>query len=279
MILAGSIVLAYDFQTVPRAPTGGQAFIVRIEERGAETISVTSGGKAFGAFFVSTGTAELFLPTGIEEKGSRRLSVRVKEPGGRTCKYMHSIKVKPRKIREVHLRTSDVKMRDNQPMIEEQNRVVVGKLREVSPQRRWEGAFVAPSAHSVVSGFAVKRSGGSYSYYHKGVDFGAPKGAPVKASNSGKVNYVGEGLSVYGNTVIIDHGQGVITCYFHMSDVFVKENDIVEKGKKIGTVGDTGWATGPHLHYGVYVQGSAVDPIWWRNFTGTLYEPKPAKKR
>lgn len=71
------------------------------------------------------------------------------------------------------------------------------------------------------------------------------------------------GWRLHGNTVCIDHGQGVISIYIHMNSVGVKEGDLVKSGQKIGAVGSTGRASGPHLHFGVYVNNACVNPASW----------------
>ncbi|MDR9402283.1 MAG: M23 family metallopeptidase, partial [Halothece sp. Uz-M2-17] len=95
----------------------------------------------------------------------------------------------------------------------------------------------------------------------------AGTGSPVVAPASGTVALVGkesEGFRVHGNTVGIDHGQGVLSIFLHLNDINVQEGDRVTAGQKIGTVGSTGASTGPHLHWGLYVNGQAIDPAPWR---------------
>jgi len=73
-----------------------------------------------------------------------------------------------------------------------------------------------------------------------------------------------DGFLVNGNIVGIDHGQGVTTAYLHLSRINVKEGDFVQPGQVIGAIGATGAATGPHLHWGMYVNGLSIDPVPWR---------------
>jgi murein DD-endopeptidase MepM/ murein hydrolase activator NlpD len=75
---------------------------------------------------------------------------------------------------------------------------------------------------------------------------------------------VADGFELHGNTIGIDHGQGVASIYIHLNSISVREGDFVQPGQTIGTVGSTGASTGPHLHWGVYVNGVAVDPGPWR---------------
>ena len=94
---------------------------------------------------------------------------------------------------------------------------------------------------------------------HQGLDYRATVGTPVRAINSGKVIIARE-LYFEGNCVVIDHGQGLLSLYFHLSQFKIKEGDTVTKGQQIALSGGTGRVTGPHLHLAVRWQGSYVNP-------------------
>ncbi len=113
---------------------------------------------------------------------------------------------------------------------------------------------------SVGSRFGEIRKTGSEEIRHLGVDFTAVLGAPVFAINSGVVSRAYFD-AIYGNSVIIDHGHGIFSAYFHLNKIKAKENVSVKKGDIIGTVGKTGYATGPHLHLSIKVAGISVDPL------------------
>ena len=96
---------------------------------------------------------------------------------------------------------------------------------------------------------------------HTGIDFTAPPGTPIQATGNGKVIKADHGRVGYGNHVIIDHGYGYTSLYGHMSTIKVRVGDEIQKGETIGTVGNTGTSTAPHLHYEVRLKGNPVDPI------------------
>ena len=133
--------------------------------------------------------------------------------------------------------------------------------RTVSPERLWRGAFTHPLGDRVVgTNFGSRRIiNGQPRAAHGGTDYAAPQGTPVVAANAGRVVLVAD-YFFPGRLVAIDHGLGLHTLYFHLEQASVVEGERVERGQRLGTVGATGRATGPHLHFGVQVGLARVDP-------------------
>lgn len=150
------------------------------------------------------------------------------------------------------------------PTAKELNAIGSG-LATRTKDKKWQGKFIYPSTASKSSAFGVKRSynGGPVESYHKGLDFAATTGSPVLAPSDAKVILTGEvkdGFKLHGNTVMLDHGQGITSIYMHLSKINVKSGETVSQGQKIGEVGSTGIATGPHLHWGLYLYGTSTEP-------------------
>jgi hypothetical protein len=131
----------------------------------------------------------------------------------------------------------------------------------VTPERLWRGPFTRPVAGAEPgTGFGSRRViNGKPRSPHTGIDFAADRGTPVMAVNSGRVALLGE-FFFPGRLVILDHGLGLYTLYFHLDSVAVSDDERVERGQTIGTVGATGRATGPHLHFGAHMAGARIDP-------------------
>jgi murein DD-endopeptidase MepM/ murein hydrolase activator NlpD len=128
------------------------------------------------------------------------------------------------------------------------------------PSPQWSGDFIAPVSTSMSEAYGTSRTlNGKLATVHRGEDFHAPMGTAVHASNSGEVVLARE-LYYEGNCVVIDHGLGFMTMYMHLSQFNVKEGDKVEKDQVIALSGDTGRATGPHLHLAVRWSGEYLDP-------------------
>lgn len=141
----------------------------------------------------------------------------------------------------------------------------IGALKNtVTPTRHWAEPFAKPTPDCMNSPFGVLRyHNGKYTGdYHKGVDLRSPAGRPIRAMAGGVVK-ISRDFRLHGKTVGLDHGQGISSIYIHMSKRAVEEGQTVKEGDTLGYVGSTGFATGPHLHWGMYVNGLPVNPRQW----------------
>ena len=162
----------------------------------------------------------------------------------------------------------DVFIKVNKGLRKENEDKIKAITEKSTPKMLWSGAFTQLSNSKVEANFADSRT---YVYknetidnaYHLGYDLSVTKHYPAEAANSGVVAFTGD-LGIYGNTVIIDHGLGLFTLYSHLSSIDVKVGDPVKQRQVIGKTGETGFAAGDHLHYGVYLNGLAILPVeWW----------------
>jgi len=133
----------------------------------------------------------------------------------------------------------------------------------VSPHKYWQGNFIVPVSGVVTSSF------GQYRYYyggtsstHRAIDIANASGTDIRAPNAGKVVLTGH-TPDRGNNIVIDHGLGVYTCFFHLSEIYVLEGDMVRLGDVVAALGNTGLSTGPHLHWEMIVNGRRVNPLDW----------------
>lgn len=144
--------------------------------------------------------------------------------------------------------------------IERDREKVRKTLAAADPGKKWELPFKRPVPGTVSSDFGLKRVfNGEPRSVHRGLDLRSPEGAPIYACADGRVALV-DNLYYSGNTVYVDHGDGVFTAYLHMSQPKVQPGQLIRKGDLVGLVGATGRVTGPHLHLSLIVQGQSVDP-------------------
>ena len=122
-------------------------------------------------------------------------------------------------------------------------------------------SFVWPVKGNITDGFGVVSDLRGKDNPHGAIDIAAATGTPIKATADGVVKQAGAVTNGGGNMVTISHGDGLASVYAHQSSIAVKEGDHVKKGDIIGYVGQSGFATGPHLHFGIQLNGKDVDPM------------------
>jgi len=147
------------------------------------------------------------------------------------------------------------------PRIEREAKELERMWQTSTSPKLWEGGFVPPVPQPPNSAFGTRTIlNGEARSPHSGADFGSPAGTPIKAPNAGRV-VLADSLYYTGNTIVIDHGLGLYSLFAHLSEVNVHADDMVKTGDVIGTVGATGRATGPHLHWSVRINRARIDPV------------------
>ena len=232
-------------------------------KRGNYTLTVKKGNYQWN-FVYSNPKREDKLPFAVFRNWDGYVEISLKTPDGYTYIWLRKYDFPFFGISKIKLQPVKIsKKKDERSKIGREYRLIRRTLREITPVRFYEEKAIYPLKFykRISSPFGVRRFiNGKYTGFHKGVDFAAPVGTPVYAVLSGKV-VLARFLTLTGNTVIIDHGWGLMTLYAHLSKIEVKEGQFVKQGTEIGKVGSTGRSTGPHLHFGVYIHDIAVEPL------------------
>jgi murein DD-endopeptidase MepM/ murein hydrolase activator NlpD len=179
-------------------------------------------------------------------------------------------KVLPYFSNEIDAGASDIDnyLKINRELRKTDNALIYDLMKDVSQEKLWEGSWLRLKNSAPMARYADHRR---YLYNgslvdeqdHMGIDLASLENSPIEAENSGRILFA-ERNGIYGNMVVIDHGQGIASLYGHLSDILVTKGQDVKKGDIIGHTGQTGLAGGDHLHVSMLVQGIFVNPIeWW----------------
>ena len=222
------------------------------------------GGQALSLFPHGDGFAAL-AGVDVEAKpGKLPWRIDVVDGRGAPIRVSGALRVKARKFPVQRLTLPKEMVDLDAPTlsrVEEEAKRLRAVYATVTPERLWRGRFVKPiETADPGEGFGSRRIiNGQPRAPHTGVDYAADPGAPVLAANSGRVALVAE-YFFPGRLVILDHGFGLFTLYFHLERVDVREGEPIERGQPIGAVGASGRATGPHLHFGAHLRQARIDP-------------------
>lgn len=276
-VLAAGPLISLDKEVIHSSLGATIELVARHYQPGEIILAVLNGHQAVrkaGILFldknyeVNVGEAGVpFILLGIDlgvSPGVYGLKITLEGKGGEREELNRSIPVMERKFPAKRLW---VKEEFVEPPAEVQERIkreaellknIYGRY---TPSWLGQGSFRPPHQGAIAPNFGERRIYNNVPRStHSGVDIAAPMGSPIKASNSGRV-VLAYHLYYAGKTVIIDHGLGLFTFYCHFSKINVKDGDFVNKGDVVGLAGSTGRSTGPHLHWGVKVLDSRVDPL------------------
>lgn len=246
----------------------GQPFLVRLtSDHELEQISMQWMGKRFSpsvSVWNNRHVALAMLGTDVLtiNPGPQSLEVQAMVRGTK-MKWVRSIRISPKSYprQELTLPSKMVTPPESvQDRIKNERKRTASAKNKWSDQRMWQLPFHRPVPGKTTSSYGLRRIlNKKPKNPHRGIDFRATPGSAVEAVAQGRVILI-EGHYYAGNSLYLDHGNGVISLYFHLKKFLVAQGDLVKKGQKIGLTGSSGRATGPHLHLSISVQGQLVDP-------------------
>jgi murein DD-endopeptidase MepM/ murein hydrolase activator NlpD len=261
-LLSAATAAQESIQLPRHTPFPGGVAVVKLGEPDSQVTEVTFNGNRVLTLRQPSGLLAL-VGLALDTKPGMH-NLQVKAAGDATqLSYSTAFEVKPKAYPAQHLQISP---RFLAPLKSDLERIENEKPLILKATSHWSDTLPAslmldsPSNGRLSSNFGLRRVlNGQERAPHAGLDVAVPTGTPVRAAAAGRVINTG-GYFYAGNTVFVDHGQGFITIYLHLSRIDVKEGDVVERGANLGAVGATGLVTGPHLHWGVLLNGVYVDP-------------------
>jgi murein DD-endopeptidase MepM/ murein hydrolase activator NlpD len=261
--------LALGVKFSPTSPRLGETLVLNLTGSSPSLPPIVKvGSKTYPAFGVGGDRFRAMIPTTpLEKPGVREITISV--PNDPKATATLKIAIGDRKFPTQRINFTPGKA-GIEATPQELQQVSAFKA-TVSPIKLWDGKFIAPNQGRTSSPFGVRRYyNGEFAtdYYHRGLDYAGGYGSAVVAPAGGKVVLVGyekKGFRIHGNVVGVDHGQGVVSIFMHLSKIDVEEGQMLAAGDRIGAIGTTGSSTGPHLHWGLYVNAVSVDPVQWRS--------------
>jgi len=266
----------FPVNLVPSAPNEHRGTDGQFSGKQGEVLLVTVPGDGDRAEVVGQflGRRVLFFPDsgsryatllGIDMQdgpGTHELTVEVRHPAGsRRLSYNVLVMKEKYPLQHLTLPKGMVDLNeDNLVRVKAEQEQVRSVLGAVSPDRYWNGRFIEPVSGQVTGAFGrVRIINGQSRSPHNGEDITAPLGTAVVAANDGIARLTADHF-FSGKAVYLDHGLGLYSMYFHLSEVTVKDGEAIKRGQVIGRVGESGRATGPHLHWAIRLNGARVDP-------------------
>lgn len=203
--------------------------------------------------------------------------VDVQQPGGGSRQLPFTVSAKQYAVQQLKVPPGQVNLSpENEERVKTEGAKVRAALDGFSPDAPATLRLDQPVPGRRSSSFGLRRMfNGESRAPHSGMDIAAPTGTPIKAPLAGRVVDVGS-YFFNGNNVLVDHGRGLVTMYCHLSKIGVQVGQELKRGDVLGEVGATGRVTGPHLHWGVSLNGAMVDPAL---FLAPVAKPKPPEKK
>ena len=259
-----------EFKVLPSPLDRGAAARVIVEGlTPADGLNGTFEGRPVFFFVIGKKLIGLFGADVMLSPG--RYPLKLAWRGGRT-EIEVAVRDRAYGIRSINVPESQARLsKADQDRAARERKEVLAALAVKSPDRLWQGAWTDPVGGAVSSAFGrqTRINGVLNPRPHSGTDFDASEGTPVKAPADGVVILTGDHFFA-GRSVYIDHGQGVISMYFHLSKIEVQKGDQIRRGNLLGLSGATGRVDGAHLHYGIYICQARIDPVPFHRLTALL---------
>ena len=261
---AGGAGAAVSVEVAARSVRPGELVVLTITDARATAVDVRVFGRSTRAYSLRTGIWQALVGIDLDQKpGTYRAAVEARA-GAEIARGAATLAVRPRTFPTRTLRV-DADFVNPPDALTERIRSEAALIRDVTghsdAERLWHTPFVRPVPDPANSRFGTRSVfNGEVRRPHGGADFLSAAGTVVHAPNAGRI-VVARDLFFTGNTVIIDHGLGVVSLLAHLSSMDVGEGQMVSAGEVVGRVGATGRVTGPHLHWGITVGGARVDPL------------------
>jgi hypothetical protein len=268
LLVAAAPAQAHDVLAVrwePRVVRQGDVAMVFLTGLpDAKTVEGSLAGQSLTFFPYGDGYAAL---AGIDleaRPGMAAWRIGVVDAQGRPIKASGRLQIRARKFPVQRLTLPREMVELDAPTlrrVEEESKRLRTLYATITPERLWRGRFTKPvGVPDAGEGFGARRIiNGQVRAPHAGLDYSADTGTPVVAANAGRVALVAD-YFFPGRLVVLDHGLGLYTLYFHLERADVADGDRVERGQIIGRVGASGRATGPHLHFAAHLRQTRVDP-------------------
>lgn len=243
----------------------GKCFTIRlVSSEGIVTASAEFLGKRIKLFKQGDDYRAIIGVPLAQKTGTYPLTLYMTGAKGRTTKLARSVRVLPYKFPHASfwLKPEKRKLMATQAVIDEWA-VIDKPLLVEREEQAWKRNFILPVKGQISMYFGtIEKVNGKYQGQHRGCDIAVPIGTKVSAANDGTVVFA-QKMTVYGGTMVVDHGQGIHTIYLHLSKFLAKVGQEVTKGEVIALSGNTGYSSGPHLHWAMSAHDLRVDPLQW----------------
>lgn len=270
LLICSSFCLAQDYQVTVYPEVAWQGKVISVSIMPNQGIKRISGLFLDQKFKLYESGAEWKGIVGVpihQKPGHYKLKLFITLENGRKKQIIKQLKVWSTKFpfSKFWLKPSKNRLRSKKIVANDWVQIEP-HLKKESQDQLWSGRFIWPIMAKVSQGFGHRqiingKGGGN----HRGIDIAAFNGTKIVAPNHGKVVFA-KRLKAFGGTMVIDHGQGIYTLYFHLSKMLKPAGSVVEQGEEIALSGDSGISSGPHLHWGLSVHNLRVDPKQWINY-------------